>query len=132
MSRVGGLVRGTGILAIAALTLSACGGTGFDQSSATKVIQSVDVNLDPAGAITEVASNAVYLDELSGKSNSNTDDYSVEEVVEDLPVRVSTQYTTDDGSGSNLDDLEGHTGRVDIAVTVENLTLDSSEVTYRS
>ena len=130
MSRVGGLVRGTGILAIAALTLSACGGTGFDQSSATKVIQSVDVNLDPAGAITEVASNAVYLDELSGKSNSNTDDYSVEEVVEDLPVRVSTQYTTDDGSGSNLDDLEGHTGRVDIAVTVENLTLDSSEVTY--
>ena len=83
MSRVGGLVRGTGILAIAALTLSACGGTGFDQSSATKVIQSVDVNLDPAGAITEVASNA-YLDELSGKSNSNTDDYSVEEVVEDL------------------------------------------------
>src|SRR5699024_5391684 len=100
MSRVGGLVRGTGILAIAALTLSACGGTGFDQSSATKVIQSVDVNLDPAGAITEVASNAVYLDELSGKSNSNTDDYSVEEVVEDLPVRVSTQYTTADGSGS--------------------------------
>ena len=130
MSRVGGLVRGTGILAIAALTLSACGGTGFDQSSATKVIQSVDVNLDPAGAITEVASNAVYLDELSGKSNSSTDDYSVEEVVEDLPVRVSTQYTTADGSGSNLDDLEGHTGRVDIAVTVENLTLDSSEVTY--
>ena len=130
MSRVGRLVRGTGIFIIAALGLSACGGTGFDQSAATKVIQSVDVNLDPAGAITEVASNAVYLDELSGKSRSNTDDYTVEEVVEDLPVRVSTQYTTDEGSGSNLKDLDGHTGRVDIAVTVENLTLDSTEVTY--
>ncbi|OAV62395.1 coiled-coil domain-containing protein [Enteractinococcus helveticum] len=130
MSRVGRLVRGTGILTIAALGLSACGDTGFDQSAATKVIQSVDVNLDPAGAITEVASNAVYLDELSGKSNSNTDDYTVDEVVEDLPVRVSTQYTTDDDSGSNLEDLEGHTGRVEIAVTVENLTLNSTEVTY--
>ena len=130
MSRVGRLVRGTGILTIAALGLSACGGTDFDQSAATKVIQSVDVNLDPAGAITEVASNAVYLDELSGKSNSSTDDYTIEEVVEDLPVRVSTQYTTDDGSGSDLKDLEGHTGRVEIAVTVENLTLNSSELTY--
>ncbi|GAA4114175.1 hypothetical protein [Enteractinococcus coprophilus] len=130
MSRVGRLVRGTGIFIIAALGLSGCGGTSFDQSAATKVIQSVDVNLDPAGAITEVASNAVYLDELSGRSNNSTDDYTVEEVVEDLPVRVSTQYTTDEGSGSNLEDLEGHTGRVEIAVTVENLTLNSSDLTY--
>src|SRR5699024_862585 len=110
MSRVGRLIRGTGILTIAALALSACGGTGFDQSTATKVIQSVDVNLDPAGAITEVASNAVYLDELSGSSNNSTDTFTVEDVVEDLPVRVSTQYKTDDGGGSNLEDLEGHTG----------------------
>jgi len=130
MSRVGRLIRGTGILTIAALALSACGGPGFDQSAATKVIQSVDVNLDQAGAITEVASNAVYLDELSGKSDNSTETFTIEDVVDDLPVRVSTQYKTDDGAGSDLAELEGHSGRVEIAVTVENLTLNSTELTY--
>lgn len=130
MSRVGRLIRGTGILTIAALALSACGGSGFDQSAATRVLQSVDVSLDPAGAITDVASNAVYHDELSGSSTDDTESFPVEDVVDDLPVRVSTQYTTGEDSGSNLDDLEGHTGRVEIAVTVENLTLNSSELTY--
>ena len=130
MSRVGRLIRGTGILTIAALALSACGGPGFDQSAATKVIQSVDVNLDQAGAITEVASNAVYLDELSGKSDNSTETFTIEDVVDDLPVRVSTQYKTDDGAGSDLADLEGHSGRVEIAVTIENLTLNSTELAY--
>lgn len=130
MPRVGKLIRGTGILAIAALALSACGSPGFNQAAATKVLQSVDVNLDRAGAITDVAGQVVYLDELSGSSDSSDASYDVAEVVNDLPVRVSTQYTTDDDTGSNLDDLEGHTGRVEIAVTVENLTLESEELTY--
>src|SRR5690606_24042797 len=56
--------------------------------------------------------------------------FTIEDVVDDLPVRVSTQYKTDDGAGSDLAELEGHSGRVEIAVTVENLTLNSTELTY--
>ena len=115
---------------IAGLVLSACSNGGFDQSAATKVLQSVDVNLDSSAAITEVAGQAVYLDEITGESDSAEDSYAIEEVVDDLPVRVSTRYETDDGSGTDLDELEGHTGRVSIEVTVENLTLESSELTY--
>lgn len=130
MSRVGRLLRGTGMIAIAGLVLTACSDPGFNQDAATKVLQSVDVNLDSEGSITDVAGSAVYLDELSGESDSSEDSFAVEDVVDDLPVRVSTQYETEDSSGSDLQELEGHTGRVEIDVTVENLTLDSSELTY--
>lgn len=124
------LIQGTGIVAVVGLVLTACGDAGFDQAAATKVLQSVDVNLDADGSIAEVDSSAVYLDELSGESDSSEDSFAAEDVVGELPVRVTTQYETEEDSGSNLEDLEGHSGRVAIDVTVENLTLDSSELTY--
>lgn len=130
MSRVRRLIRGTGTAVIAGLVLSACSNTAFDTNAATKVLQSVDVNLDSTGAITDVAGQAVYLDEITGESDSSEESFAVEDVVDDLPVRISTRYETDEGTGTNLDDLDGHTGRVNIEVTVENLTLDSSELTY--
>lgn len=130
MSRVRRLIRGTGTAVITGLVLSACSHTAFDPNAATKVLQSVDVNLDSTGAITDVAGQAVYLDEITGESDSSEESYAVEDVVDDLPVRISTRYETEEGTGTNLDDLEGHTGRVNIEVTVENLTLDSSELTY--
>ena len=130
MPRVGRLIRATGFVAIASLVLTACNDTGFDQSSATKVLQSVDVNLASDGAIREVDGSAVFMDELSGDSDSSQESFEVEEVVDDLPVRVSTQYTTKDETGTDLEDLEGHTGRVEIDVTVENLTLESQDLTY--
>ncbi|HEY4577122.1 MAG TPA: hypothetical protein VIG67_04635 [Yaniella sp.] len=130
MSRVRRLIRGTGTAVIAGLVLSACSNTAFDTNAATKVLQSVDVNLDSTGAITDVAGQAVYIDEITGESDSSEESFAVEDVVDDLPVRISTRYETDEGTGTNLDDLDGHTGRVNIEVTVENLTLDSSELTY--
>lgn len=130
MPRVMHLIQGTGVIVIASLVLTACNNAGFNQAEATKVLQSVDVNLDAGGSITGVEGSAVYLDEISGESDSSEDAFAVEDVVDDLPVRVTTQYETEDGSGSSLEDLEGHSGRVAIDVTVENLTLDSSELTY--
>ncbi|NWN88754.1 MAG: hypothetical protein HLX51_09485 [Micrococcaceae bacterium] len=130
MPRTGSLIRGTGIATIAAFVLTACGGDGYNQEATTKVLQSVSVDLDSDAAITEVGGSAVYLDETSGESNSSENSFEIEDVVDDLPVRVTTQYETHEGSGTNLEDLEGHSGRVEIDVTLENLTLTSSDLTY--
>src|SRR5690625_7799632 len=100
MPRVGRLIRGTGMAVIAGLVLSACSNGGFDQSAANKVLQSVDVNLDSSAAITEVADKAVYLDEISGESDSEEDSYAIVVIVDVMPIRLATHYDSDACSGN--------------------------------
>lgn len=124
------LLQGIGLVTVAAILLSGCTMAGLDQGSTTRVLQSVTVNVDPAGAVTTIDGTAVSLDGTSGASTSTDASYTAADVVDDLPVRVTTQYRTADGSGADLSDVAGYSGRVEIEVTVENLTVAPTVVSY--
>ncbi|MGM1018946.1 MAG: hypothetical protein ACQEW8_15535 [Actinomycetota bacterium] len=104
----------------------------FEQSDGvtTRVLQSVAVDVDESGAIAAIEGTALYRDDASGESRGDDTAYDAEEVVGDLPVRVTTQYRTVDGVGSALEGLTGYSGRVEIGVTVENLTVAPTMVSY--
>ena len=70
------------------------------------------------------------MDDATGNSSSVDTVYETEKVANDLPVRVSTQYRTAEKTGSNLNDLAGYNGRVEIELTVENLTVSSQDLTF--
>ena len=77
--------------------------------NATNVLQNVNIQMGRDGEVSSIESK---------------------DVVNDLPVRVSLQYSTERGSGTNLNDLNGYSGEITIKVTVENLTVKTEDVTY--
>lgn len=122
---------GVGAFVVAGvLVASGCGVFEAPVERPTSVLQSVRVNLDSQGNATAVAGSAVYLDETTGDSRGEDSTYVPGEVVDDLPVRTTAQYTADGKTGDNLDDLAGFTGRVEIAITLENLTVSPEQVEY--
>ncbi|MGL3807882.1 hypothetical protein ACSYDW_17525 [Paeniglutamicibacter sp. R2-26] len=119
------------ILTVAALALTtSCTNTPQAIGTPSRVLQSVNVSLAPNGAITTVNGTAVSVDDATGNSSSVDTVYETEKVANDLPVRVSTQYRTAEKTGSNLEELAGYNGRVEIELTVENLTVSSQELTF--
>ena len=66
----------------------------------------------------------------SDESASTTKAYSPQDAVAELPVRVLTAYRTDEGSGTDLSELSGYTGRVQIDLTVQNLTMTPKTLQY--
>ncbi|MFT4189577.1 MAG: hypothetical protein QM621_13495 [Aeromicrobium sp.] len=116
--------------ALALLVMAGCSIFAPTPPSPSRVLQSVDVVLDSDGAISTIEGSAVYVDEMSGETRSELTDYDAAEVVDDLPVRVTTEYRSDEGAGSDLEDLAGYTGRVTIEIQLENLTVAPAEVTY--
>ncbi|WP_035811296.1 hypothetical protein [Curtobacterium sp. S6] len=116
---------------IAALLLTSCGEEQNAVDDPTNVLQSVNVQLGSDASVSSVASNNIFANSDSGKSESKDSRYETRDVVNDLPVRITTNYTTgDDQSGSNLKDLDGYSGKVHINLTVENLSVAPQEVSY--
>jgi len=95
-----------------------------------RVLQSVDVTMQPDGALTRVGDTVVVSRAQGGNADTYSTTYDPTKVVDQLPVRVLTSYQTDQGSGTNLADLKGYTGRLSINLTVQNLTVTSQPVTY--
>ncbi|GAA2843773.1 flagellar biosynthesis/type III secretory pathway chaperone [Leucobacter komagatae] len=118
------------VTAAAIIATTGCSALGGGSEDTTRVLQSVAVKVGGNGAISGVDSSAVFLDETTGLSRSETIVYETRDVVADLPVRVSTSYRTDEGVGQDLADLDGYDGRVEIRVELENLTVAPMELQY--
>ncbi|MDM7889849.1 hypothetical protein QUG98_15455 [Curtobacterium sp. RHCJP20] len=111
-----------------ALVLSGCTADQDQVTDPSRVLQTVDTTLTTNGAVNAISDTTIS---VAGKrSSSKTVDHDVQDAAGDLPLRITTQYTTDKRSGTDLADLDGYSGRVEIDVTVENLTVRSENLTY--
>lgn len=95
-----------------------------------RVLQTVGVQIGPDGATLAIDGQSVAVSENATEATTETATYSPQEVAADLPVRIATAYRTEDGTGSNLGDLEGFSGRIQIDLTVENLTTTAENLSY--
>lgn len=120
-----------GLLCASALALSGCTAPDTEvPGDTTRVLQSVDLSVDSDGALTSVDSTTISTSATAAEAVTSTTSYSPSDVVDDVPVRVLTSYRTDEGSGTNLADLKGYTGRIELSLTIENLTSSPQDLTY--
>ena len=98
--------------------------------NATNVLQNVNIQMGRDGDISSIESTNIYVNDKDRTSSTSNVQFKPKDVVNDLPVRVSLQYSTERGSGTNLNDLNGYSGEITIKVTVENLTVKTQDVTY--
>ncbi|MCP1503194.1 hypothetical protein J2Y89_001938 [Curtobacterium herbarum] len=112
----------------AALVLSGCTSSDQTVEKPSRVLQTVDTKLAADGSITAISDTAISVGK-DGSSSSVTE-HDTAKAATDLPLRVTTQYTTAKKSGTDLADLAGYSGRVEIDLTVENLTVRSRNLTY--
>lgn len=123
--RVLGAVALTGVVA---LVLAGCTARDEPVTDPSRVLQTVDTRLAADGSVQSIQDTAIS---VSGKdSSSATTDHDPAKAAGDLPLRVTTQYTTSKKTGSDLADLDGYSGRVEIDLTIENLTVRSKNLTY--
>ncbi|WP_146244276.1 hypothetical protein [Curtobacterium sp. MCBD17_032] len=94
----------------------------------SRVLQTVDTRLAADGSITTISDTAISVG--NDGSSSAVTEHEAAKAATDLPLRVTTQYTTAKKSGTDLADLAGYSGRVEIDLTVENLTVRSRNLTY--
>lgn len=73
----------------------------------THVLQNVNLKLASNGNVSAIDTNNIYVNEQEHKSSSKTINFKVKDVINDVPVRVSTQYQSSKGTGTNLKDLNG-------------------------
>ena len=102
-----------------------------DTQQSDRVLQSVDVGLGADGSINTISDTQIsltYSDKV--ESSTTTKGHDPAEVMEFLPVRVLTTYSTPDSRGTDLNDLAGYTGRVTIQLSIQNLTLEPEEMSY--
>ncbi|WP_411731514.1 hypothetical protein [Paeniglutamicibacter sp.] len=119
------------ILTVAAVAFTtSCTNAPNVVGTPSRVLQSVNVDLASNGSISAVNGTAISVDDATGDSSSADTAYVPGEVANDLPVRVSAQYRTAEKTGTNLEELAGYTGRVEIGLTVENLTVAPRDVTF--
>ena len=98
--------------------------------NATNVLQNVNVQMGRDGEVSSIESTNIYVNDKDRTSSTSNVQFKPKDVVNDLPVRVSLQYSSERGSGTNLNDLNGYSGEITIKVTVENLTVKTEDVTY--
>lgn len=112
----------------AAVVLAGCTSSDRAVENPSRVLQTVDTRLAADGSITTISDTAISV----GKddSSSSVTEHEAAKAARDLPLRVTTQYTTSKKSGTDLADLAGYSGRVEIDLTVENLTVRSRNLTY--
>ena len=98
-------------------------------SNPVKLLQSVRVGLSPAAGIQSIDGTTISVS-AAGDSSAQDTKYDTAQVVGELPVRVSLQYRAGEKSGSDLTELQGHTGPVEINLTLENLTVRPRVIEY--
>ncbi|MDQ0870489.1 uncharacterized protein YukE [Arthrobacter sp. V1I9] len=130
LSRRDGALGGF-LLALGLIATTSCTPTPKPEpvSNPVKLLQSVRVGLSPAAGVETVEGTTISVS-AAGESSAEETKYDVAEVVGELPVRVSLQYRAGDKSGADLAELEGHTGPVEIRLTLENLTVGPRVVEY--
>ena len=98
--------------------------------NATNVLQNVNVQMGRDGDVSSIESTNIYVNDKDRTSSTSNVQFKPKDVVNDLPVRVSLQYSSERGSGTNLNDLNGYSGEITIKITVENLTVKTEDITY--
>lgn len=98
-------------------------------SDPVKLLQNVRVSLTPSAGIQTVEGTTIAVS-ATGASSSEDRKYDATQVVRELPVRVSLQYRAGTKYGSDLAELRGHTGPVEINLTLENLTVKPRVIEY--
>ena len=98
-------------------------------SDPAKLLQNVRVSLTPSAEIQTVEGTTIAVS-AAGDSSSEDTTYDAAQVVGELPVRVSLQYRAGTKYGSDLTELRGHTGPVEINLTLENLTVKPQAIEY--
>jgi len=105
-------------------------GAADPASGGSRVLQSVDVSLAPDSTVTGITGTTVSTTSGAEDSETKSTTYTPSDVVDKLPVRVLTAYHTAKGSGTDLSDLKGYTGKVEIDLTVQNTTVEPQTVSY--
>ncbi|KTR90216.1 hypothetical protein NS220_15370 [Microbacterium testaceum] len=118
------------MVAVGALvTVTACT-NGQAEITPTRLLQSVSVGVTTDAAIQSVTSTTIAIGSSPSETSSESATFTPANVADDIPVRIRTSYRTADSSGTDLSDLKGYSGRVEIDVTVENLTVKPQQLTY--
>ena len=118
------------MVAVGALvTVTACT-NGQAEITPTRLLQSVSVGVTTDAAIQSVTSTTIAIGSSPSETSSESATFTPADVADDIPVRIRTSYRTADSSGTDLSDLKGYSGRVEIDVTVENLTVKPQQLTY--
>ncbi|RBY95919.1 hypothetical protein DQ237_12325 [Blastococcus sp. TF02-8] len=94
----------------------------FAEEAPQRALQAVTVELASDGAVTGLTSALVSRGEDGEDPTTRTTALNPAEHAGDLPVRVTTSWRHDGRVGTDLADVEGVDGRVEINVTVQNLT----------
>jgi hypothetical protein len=121
-----GTGRRWGVTAGAAVVLLGSGAVMapvvFAEEAPQRALQAVTVDLASNGAVTGLTSALVSRGEDGEDPTTSTTALNPAEHAGDLPVRVTTSWRHDGRVGTDLADIEGADGRVEINVTVQNLT----------
>ncbi|MCA0144348.1 hypothetical protein [Blastococcus sp. LR1] len=94
----------------------------FAEEAPRRALQAVTIDLASNGAVTGLTSALVSRGEDGEDPTTSTTALNPAEHAGDLPVRVTTSWRHDGRVGTDLADIEGADGRVEINVTVQNLT----------
>ena len=122
------LIGGVAITGALALVLVGCTADQDQVADPSRVLQTVDTVLTTNGAVSAVSDTTISV--AGDRSSSKTTQHEAADAAADLPLRITTQYTTDKRSGTDLSDLDGYSGRVEIDLTIENLTVRPKEISY--
>ncbi|WP_461173926.1 hypothetical protein M1D93_04195 [Arthrobacter sp. Z1-9] len=128
---VPGRALGGFLVALGLIATTSCTPTPKPEpvSNPVKLLQSVRVGLSPAAGVETVEGTTISVS-AAGESSAEETKYDAAQVVGELPVRVSLQYRAGEKSGADLAELEGHTGPVEIRLTLENLTVGPRVIEY--
>ncbi|MCX6406042.1 MAG: hypothetical protein NTV28_03885 [Propionibacteriales bacterium] len=99
------------------------------QAAPQKVLQSVAVSVDDSGAITRITSDTVS-QEGDADPEKTEREHDPAKTGSELPLRVLTSYRLGKTVGTDLQDLDGKTGRAEILVTVQNTTVRPKVLSY--
>lgn len=130
-SRIG---RRWGITAGASVALLAAAAVGapvvFADESPQRALQAVTVELGTDGGVTALTSALVSRDEDGEETTTKTRGLDPAEHAGDLPVLITTSWRHDGRVGTDLADLDGVDGRVEIDLTVQNTTVRPERFRY--
>ncbi|MET4096743.1 hypothetical protein [Arthrobacter sp. UYCu712] len=126
-----GRALGAVLVALGLIATTSCSQAPEPKSvdNPVKLLQSVRVGLSPAAGVETIDGTTISVS-AAGDSSSADTKYDPAQVVGQLPVRVSLQYRAGEKSGSDLSELQGHTGPVEIDLTLENLTVKPRVIHY--
>ncbi|WP_143030343.1 hypothetical protein [Blastococcus aurantiacus] len=95
-----------------------------------RALQAVTVELGTDGGVTTLTSALVSRDEDGDETTTKTRKLDPAQHAGDLPVLITTSWRHDGRVGTDLADLEGVSGRVEINLTVQNTTVRPERFQY--